>query len=95
MTNEQIAQLLKLSKELTHINESLQSDFDNEYSLQVVETEDSIIIVGNSEGLINLATSLVELALSRKEGRHYHFGAGALDNCDKELEILYKSVKCE
>lgn len=91
MVSEKINQLQKLSKELKNINEDILSNLDSNYSLKMVETEDSVIIMGNSEGLINLASSLLELAISREEGKHKHFGIGALDNCDKELEILYKT----
>ncbi len=90
MTSEHIDQLQKLSKELNNITEDMPSNFNSNYYLQMVETEDSVIVIGNSEGLINLASSLLELALSREDGQHKHFGIGALDNCEKELEILYK-----
>ncbi|HEX9060031.1 MAG TPA: hypothetical protein VF941_07610 [Clostridia bacterium] len=95
MTSEQIAHLTELYKELATINEGIQSDFDNYYSLKLADAENSVIIMGNAEGLINLATAILELAISRKDGKHYHFGTGALDNCDKELEILYKSPENE
>ena len=79
-----------LSNELKNINEEILTNLDSNYFLEMVETEYSVIIMGNSEGLINLASSLLELAISREEGKHKHFGTGALDNCGKELEILYK-----
>lgn len=95
MTADQLIRLQKLSTELTSMNGDLLSNFDTNHFLQMVDTETSTIILGNTEGLIHLASCILEVALSNKDGQHYHFGAGSLDSCSKELEILYKKPEQE
>jgi hypothetical protein len=85
----------KISHELSSLNEDLCSDFDSNYYLEMDKTESSVLLIGNTKGFIHLATHILELALASVDGKHYHFGEGALENCDEELEILYKNYKCE
>jgi hypothetical protein len=95
MTNCQLEQVHKLFDELSRIDKALNSDSNNNYYLEMDETKSSVQIIGNTAGFIHLATSILELALTGIDGNHYHFGEGALENCDKELEVLYKSYKYE
>lgn len=95
MTNVQLEQVQKIFDELSPIDKVLTSHSDNNYYLKMDETKSSVLIIGNTEGFIHLAASFLELALTRIDGNHYHFGEGSLGNCNKELEVLYKSYKCE
>lgn len=93
MTHERLKEIQVIFNELAWIDNDLHSDLDITSYLQINETDSSIIVIGNKEGFIHLATCLLELALAGTDGKHYHFGVGALENCSKELEVLYKNFK--
>lgn len=89
MTKNQAIKLKEIINELESLYEDITTDNPENYHLGISEYDNSILIRGNSEGLINLSISGLKLAASNKNEQHYHLGAGALDKLDKELELQY------
>ncbi|MHB8065696.1 MAG: Imm32 family immunity protein [Ruminiclostridium sp.] len=94
LTSEAINNLKKCCYELNSINDDLLSEKIVDHYLEIIENKSEVVIRGNIEGLIYLANAILELALERKDDRHFHLDeTGIVNKCDKELIISYKSAE--
>lgn len=59
------------------------------HELSMTVKADEVVIKGNAEGLIQLASHILRLAINNEQGCHIHFDnrGGMLDDSDRELVV--------
>ena len=75
--------------ELDAIDQQSVVDGVSHHDLSMTVKPDEVVIKGNAEGLLRLASYILNVALRPEPGNHIHFDnvGGMLDTADRELVV--------
>lgn len=89
-----VVDLKTVFDEVCSLDESFSEGGISTHYVEFERTDaDEFLVKGNAEGLIHLASKLLELAVTGVEGKHHHFDeSGIVDKCDMPLIVTLEKA---